>query len=162
MGRADAGGAMPVASPRQARRRRLAKIWSYIVGFMSGCCLSVAMLAEFRRYPYDALQHRMSQPGGLGGLSETLAASLGLLKQPIIPEMRPICVLLRERSWGRGLGFVSKFGWGYYYPNGLIDPFNRLSSATLSSIVFGRAKLNCEPTLNRVRRGLSTVGAGSV
>ena len=35
------------------------------------------MLAELRGYPYDAVQHRMSQPGGLGGLSETLAASLG-------------------------------------------------------------------------------------
>ena len=79
---------------------------------MSGCCLSVAMLAEFRRYPYDALQHRMSQPGGLGGLSETLAAGLGLLKQPISAEMRPICVLLRERSGGGGWVLSRNLGGG--------------------------------------------------
>lgn len=101
------------------------------------------MQAEFTRYPYDAAQHRMSQPGGLGGLSETLATGLGLMEQTIIPEMRPICVLLRERSEGTGLGFVSKFGWGCSHPDGLIDPFNRLSSAILSSIVFRGAKLNC-------------------
>jgi hypothetical protein len=60
------------------------------------------MQAEFTRYPYDALQHRMSQPGQLGGLSETLAATLGSMKQTITPEIRPICVLLRERSGGMG------------------------------------------------------------
>jgi hypothetical protein len=95
------------------------------------------------RYPYDALQHGMSQPGGLGGLSETLAAGLGLMKQPIIMEIRPICILLRERSWGLGWGLSRNWGGQYAYPNRLIDPFNRLSCAILSSIVFRCAKLNC-------------------
>ena len=104
----------------------------------------------------------MSQPFGLGVFIEISGQFWILVGIDICLGNGPICVLLRERSWGRGLGFVSKFGWGYYHPNGLIDLFNRLSSATLSSIVFGRAKLNCVATLNRVRRGLSTVGAGLV
>ena len=72
----------------------------------------LSMPAEFTRYPYDALQHRMSQPGGLGDLSEALAATPGLIKQTMSLENRPICVLLRER--GLGLGWVLSRNLGGY------------------------------------------------
>ena len=70
------------------------------------------MLAEFRRYPYDALQHRMSQPGGLGGLSETLAASLGLLKQPITPETGRFAFYCESEAGGGGWVLSRNLGGG--------------------------------------------------
>ena len=111
---------------------------------------------------FAAMQHKMSQPFGLGAFIEISGRFWILVGIEICSGNAADLRFIARARLGSGLGFVSEFGWVYYHPDGLIDPFNRLSSAIPLGIVFGRAKLNCVATLNRVRRGLSTVGAGSV
>jgi hypothetical protein len=90
----------------------------------------------------------------VGGIWRDFWSVLDFGRDSYLLTKRPNLRFIARAKRGIGLGFVAKFGWVCYHPNGLIDPFNRLSSAILPGIVFGGAKLNCEATLNRVRRGL--------